>query len=352
MRWREAETGTYTSYTAYDREQAEFVCRILNANGQSFSALNRVLEEQAAVGPTVHQVLTEHIDLLVKPTPQTIHNYRKMVELHLVDLHALPLTSLDSRHISLWIRDMQAQGKSAKTMRNVHGLLSSAMETAVRFHYRDDNPCRAIELPSNESAGDDRVFLTTEEYRLLRDCLPDRAQPLADFLVYTGARFGEATAVTVRDLFLDDAPAPVRINKSWKRDGSSGHYVGAPKTTTSKRTVSMPSRLVDVVHPVVAGSRPGDLVFEAVRGGRLAHTLFWRNAWVPAVKDAQRLGLDKDPTIHSLRHTSASWLIALGVPLFELSRRLGHASIGGTDRVYGHLMPGAHKQAARVLDSL
>jgi integrase len=65
--------------------------------------------------------------------------------------------------------------------------------------------------------------------------------------------------------------------------------------------------------------------------------------WTPAVKEAD---LGKRPTIHSLRHSSASWLIAAGLPLPVIQRRLGHEQISTTIDRYGHLAPGALSEAA------
>jgi hypothetical protein len=43
------------------------------------------------------------------------------------------------RVITGWIHEMQATGLSAKTRKNVHGLLSAALKTATVLGYRDDN---------------------------------------------------------------------------------------------------------------------------------------------------------------------------------------------------------------------
>ena len=56
--------------------------------------------------------------------------------------------------------------------------------------------------------------------------------------------------------------------------------------------------------------------------------------------------------VHDLRHASASLLLAEGVQVLEVSRMLGHSDIGTTLRVYGHLMPDAHTQAAGAMDRL
>lgn len=56
-------------------------------------------------------------------------------------------------------------------------------------------------------------------------------------------------------------------------------------------------------------------------------------------------------TLHECRHTFASLMIAAGVNAKALSTFMGHASITITLDRYGHLMPGAHDEAAGLLDA-
>src|SRR5262249_12511806 len=56
-------------------------------------------------------------------------------------------------------------------------------------------------------------------------------------------------------------------------------------------------------------------------------------------------------TLHALRHTHASTLIAAGVDILTVSRRLGHASPSITLDVYGHLIHGADDRAAKVMEA-
>ena len=55
--------------------------------------------------------------------------------------------------------------------------------------------------------------------------------------------------------------------------------------------------------------------------------------------------------LHDLRHTSATLGLAAGEPLLDVSRRLGHASIGTTADVYTQVLPEAAKQAASTLST-
>ncbi len=55
---------------------------------------------------------------------------------------------------------------------------------------------------------------------------------------------------------------------------------------------------------------------------------------------------------HDLRHTFASLLIQNGESLAYVKDQLGHSSIKLTVDVYGHLVPGANRQAVNKLPSL
>jgi integrase len=56
-------------------------------------------------------------------------------------------------------------------------------------------------------------------------------------------------------------------------------------------------------------------------------------------------------TFHSLRHTHASTLIAAGLDVLTISRRLGHGSPVITLGVYGHLFK-ADDRAAAILEKV
>lgn len=56
----------------------------------------------------------------------------------------------------------------------------------------------------------------------------------------------------------------------------------------------------------------------------------------------------KRPRIHDLRHTHASWMLAEGMDMFTLSRRLGHETCATTDSRYSHLMPAQRQRLPRL----
>jgi integrase len=86
------------------------------------------------------------------------------------------------------------------------------------------------------------------------------------------------------------------------------------------------------------------LVFAACDGSTRSPNALTKE-WTLAMKQA---GLGA--TLHSLRHTHASTLIASGLDVLTISRRLGHGSPAITLTVYGHLFR-TDDRAAAVMDA-
>lgn len=63
-------------------------------------------------------------------------------------------------------------------------------------------------------------------------------------------------------------------------------------------------------------------------------------------------GADMKVTLHALRHTHASSLIAAGVDVLTISRRLGHASPTITLGAYGHLYSNTDDRAAQIMEAM
>jgi integrase len=338
--WRDPKTRTAQGLTVATLAEAETLKRLLDANGQSFEIAQHGILTNAKRTPTVAEVIQEHIDLLIRPSSGTTKTYQVMLDLHVRNVIGhVPVDKLDYRLLAHWVKSMVAKGRAPKTIHNVHGLISAAMNTAEMLGYIPRNPCRGVQLPPIEKAEDEAMFLTHAEFSLIMEGMEgmgERYKALTNFLVMTGTGFGEATALTVADVDLLSKPPTVRINKAWKRDGQNHYYIGPTKTGAGKFTIGLNPALVELLIPLVSG-RPGiDLLFTTPKGGRIIQQMYWQHYWLPAVRTAQANGLQKNPRIHDLRHTHASWLIQGGVYLFTIARRLGHTSTRTTEQVYGH----------------
>jgi integrase len=357
--FRERSTSKQTSLTFDDRAEAERMRRVIEANGGDLNAALGVVAATKRRVPSVSAVVGEHIDLLTGVSPGQVTRYRAQLRDHLSDrLGDQPIDAVGLRDIAAWLHRMQEKGLAPKTIANLHGLLSASMKTAIRLGYRADNPCHGVRLPKGERVEDEMCLLSTAEVSLILAQMNERYRPLVRFLVGTGLRWGEATALRVEDVSLAGTAPSVRVNKAWKRGAEGQTYVGPPKTRRSRRTVSLPSALVEDLEPLVGGRRGDDFLFVNAEGGPILHGTFWVKHWTKAIERARNpVGpngqadpaaprLTKSPRIHDLRHTHASWLIAEGTDLFVVQRRLGHESITTTMDRYSHLLPEQQTSAA------
>jgi integrase len=165
-------------------------------------------------------------------------------------------------------------------------------------------------------------------------------QPIASLALATGMRRGELLALRWQDVDLDDGK--LRVERSLEQT-KAGLVFKAPKTRYGRRTISLPSSTVAELKAhwkatlerrfVLGLGKAGEdvLVFETWDCNTRSPNALTKE-WSRAMKAA---GLKA--TFHSLRHTHASTLIAAGLDVLTISRRLGHASASITLNTYGHL---------------
>ncbi|MBT1542498.1 site-specific integrase [Curtobacterium flaccumfaciens pv. flaccumfaciens] len=318
----------------------------------------------ATVGvPTFGQFAATYLDpssgLLTGVQNDTRSGYQTIVDKSFLPLLGeLPINAITKHDIGSWLawQESQQSGRtkgqpiSQKTVKNRHALLSAIFAAAVEAGHRTDNP--AYKMALTRGRKHQAVFLSHTEFYTLLHFIPAYYKPLVRFLVLTGMRWSEATAVERRDVNLATRPATVTVSKAWKRD----HTVGPPKTEKGYRTLPLRP---DLVAQLELDGPGGDFLFQgAENGGRLWYGNFKARIWDRAVKKAMdpdecaavgRTPLPRRPTPHDLRHTYASWLIGQGAPLNLIQRNLGHENITTTVDTYGHLSPTAHEDTVTAL---
>ncbi|QDH10939.1 site-specific tyrosine recombinase XerD [Nocardioides dongxiaopingii] len=147
--------------------------------------------------------------------------------------------------------------------------------------------------------------------------LRDRA--LLEVLYGTGARISEAVGLDVDDLDAVDGTVLLRGKGSKERIVPIGSYAR------------------DAVEAYVVRARPelvstravGGALFLNARGGRLSR----QSAWAVLVRAAERAGVTRDVSPHTLRHSFATHLLDGGADVRVVQELLGHASVT-TTQVY------------------
>lgn len=318
--------------------------------------------------PLLSEMLDRHLAAVASHgAGATAPDYRAMAErTWLPSLGPLPVDAITRETVEKWVaaqRDAEthrsarrrdrarAAGEpeppretySPKSIANAHGLLSSVLARAVEDGHVTKNLARGVPLPRDRADAEREIF-TEAEFAAFWDAMQEHYRPLVAFLVATGVRIGEATAVQVRDLELGGATPYVRIRRAWKK-GETGRYLGAPKSRRANRTLLLDPSLLPILAPLIENRTADDYVFTAAEGGVISPVRFRERQWQAAM---ERAGITKHLTPHSLRHTSASWQLMGGVAPQVVQHRLGHESLATTSKVYAHLLVEAQVAAAAV----
>lgn len=255
------------------------------------------------------------------------------------------ISAVSPQDVQIWV-DAMVSGKltyhsrkalAAKSVIHRHSLLHGVFQYAVRRQLVPANPCGDTELPKKVQ-GSPKGLQPPEWWALataLRQVNPDAAD-LAGFLLASGWRWSEATALTTFDVEDDGERMWVTMGQVIRRDAANQFVVVEEgKGEGSLRRIEIDGSARQTIRDRVAATRPGELVFTTTGGSQWHYSNFRQRAWDPAVKVAN---LNRKPTPHWLRHTSVVWLARQGANLAELQSRIGHRNITTTINVYGRML--------------
>jgi integrase len=164
--------------------------------------------------------------------------------------------------------------------------------------------------------------------------------------------------VALRWQDIDFDAGRLTIEQALEETRAYGLRIKGPKTKHGRRTISLPPHLLTELRQRRRmlqeerlarglGKAPADSPVLARPEGTYQSPNALSKAW-PRIMAA--IGMPK-VTVHSLRHTHASMLIASGVDILTISRRLGHSSPTITLGVYGHLIHGTDDRAAAIMEA-
>lgn len=291
---------------------------------------------------TIDSVGRQWLDRQISLKPSTLTRYRSIFNRHIVPTWgAVRLSGVDYEGVAAWVSDLSGKGLSASSVRQCYRVLSLILTDAVKAGRIPRNPAEGVDLPRTVTK--EKRFLTPGEVAALADGAGDyRAVVLT--LAYTGLRFGEATALRVRNVDLMRR----RLSIVESMTEVAGRLtLGTPKTHQQRR-VPLPRFLVDEVAPWVKGKGPDDLVFTSPLGEPLRINNFRKRVFDPALKKAGLVGV----TPHDLRHTAASLAVGTGANVKDVQQMLGHASAAMTLDVYAGLFDDSLDGVADRMDAL
>ena len=246
---------------------------------------------------------------------------------------------------------------SDKTISEYHRLISAILTTAVQWQVIFSNPCSRVKPPRVERK--EAIGLDEIEAAELIQCLqsePLKYKTAVMLTLYTGMRRGELCGLDWSD--VDFKNKLISITKAVTYTPETGLQVGETKTTSSKRIINIPNDMIVLLkehrrEQLNQRFSRGDLwqntnkVFTNTNGGLLNPDTM--SAWFKKFVNRHNL---PDIHFHNLRHTAATLLIAGGVDIATVSKRLGHADKTTTLNIYTHAVKSADAAAAELLQNI
>ncbi len=248
----------------------------------------------------------------------------------------------------------EGRGLSNRTVGHVHRVLRRVLGHAVQWGLVEPNVAAAVSPPRVEGQEVD-IIPGDKVSDILRRLHGQPIYPIASLALASGMRRGELLAVRWRDVDFDRGL--IRVERSLETT-RAGLRFKSPKTRHGRRTIALPATIVSdlraqwralqeqrLAHGL--GKAPDEaLIFSRWDGKPLDPDSVGR-AWKRAMTSIGAPGI----TLHGLRHTHTSQLIANGLDVLTISRRLGHGSPAITLGVYGHLFSNTDDRAAEILEA-
>lgn len=243
------------------------------------------------------------------------------------------------------VQDWVAQlDLSASSVAHAHTVLAGILDDAVKDRRLATNPARGINLP--RKVDKPKNFLTGAQVQALAD--ESKHPEIVLLLATTGLRWGEMAALRIRD--VDLGQGRIRVERSASKVNAET-IIGTTKTHAA-RSVAVPASVLKLLAPVMVAKSPDELLWSRDNGQPLRPptTTHWFGA---AVKRCQAIDTNfPRVTVHELRHTAASLMIAKGASIKTVQSQLGHKSGTMTLDQYGHLFPSDLDDLAERMDDL
>ena len=284
------------------------------------------------VRPSSHQTYRGYIDHHITPNIGNI----PLEKLTTMDLQKLYRKLLNKGRVERVEAKQQPKGLSAKTVRNINQVISSAMDFAVAQKIIPENPCKAVALPKVEHK--EMQTIPAEQLQaFLQEAKATGVYEMYYIELATGLRRGELLGLKWTD--IDWKNGIIKVRRQVAR--VDGKIIEAPlKTKNSYRTVTISQQAIEVLKQ--QKEKPNDeYVFPSPNGGPISPDSV--NNMLKRV--LARAGIPK-VRFHDLRHTFATIALQNGVDIKTVSGMLGHFSAGFTLDTYAHVTTAAQKEAA------
>ena len=313
----------------------------------------------------------------------TFYSYTTHIEsIFLPEIGALKIGKITPERLSSLYQKMakggridgQNKGYSKSSIATFHKQLRSVLTLAKKFKLIVENPCEDVEFPKIEEI-EKLKFFTQEQTEIFLSLIesPSLFHILFRIALFSGSRVDELCALTWNDVDFDTCTLKIHKAVSYAKK-MGGPYIKEPKTRTSYREVVIPPNEINLLKKLKQkqiksikrnqntwqGKKKKSEWNENYIFCQTNGSLMWRGAPNRALKNIITEYNKHAPenkklpliTIHGLRHTSATLLIAANMDVKTISSRLGHKNIQTTLNIYAHPLRKRDEEASEILENM
>jgi integrase len=263
------------------------------------------------------------------------------------------LQKLARLDIEAWHTTLRNGGLAARTIGHAHRVLGKSLSDAESDGLVIKNICKVQKAPK---VAEQEMVIVQDVPGLVDKLRGSRLYVQAVVALFTGMRLGEILALREQRVNLESGVIGVR--EALEETQAHGIRFKAAKTKAGRRNITLPTFVVEALREHrrelleirmklgIGKLKPEDLLFGNLEGQPLRPSTV-SSDWGEV---AERIGMP-EITFHALRHTHASQLIANGVDIVTISKRLGHAKPNVTLAIYAHMFTTDDSKAAAAINA-
>lgn len=288
------------------------------------------------------QIYKDHISLHLEA--KTLKSYNVSLN-NFTLLNNIELSKIKTIHLQKCVDDMVKRGIKTSSLKTYLAKINVIFKAAIdQYNLISTNPVKNIKFENDKRKIEKRTLSNTEINNLLSDMLNNFRYK--HYYIITllaskcGLRIGEILGLRWND--VDYKNKILNIENQWKADKNGNHSLGIPKSSNSIRKVPMPSIVYDelIKYSKTNVKRLDNRILPYTNTSSLSVNL---------ISKYREFGYNI--TLHELRHTYATNLIANGIDFKTAAKILGH-DIEMTMRVYSHVTDDMLKKASSIIEEI
>ena len=268
--------------------------------------------------------------------------------------------ALGLKYDDYFTTEVQSHAYAKETIMKLKRTLATILADAKRQRLVEHNFASRDYIAPIQGYKKEVKILNDKEAKILANYLHTEPNPRWKIALLTvlfmGLRRGELAGLEWKD--IDYENKTMTIARSVQDIIGFGLITKEPKTENSKRTISMPDKLIDYLKEYEVwwlnqkkylGDRLGDTdrLFCTEDGTDISPGLF--RVWLQ--KTLAKVDLPK-VTLHSLRHTNITLQLVAGVDMKTVSARAGHSKASTTSDFYSHFIKNSDIHASEIINKI